>query len=504
MIERADFPKNQKCKYCQAPATKRIIHSEGMAYVPTCDKHLDKGKDAAARCLSHGGKDMGNIDAVRDVEKAGNDAADKSLWASCVAAAKAKFQVYPCVPLDSQALTRRGWVGPAELAVGDEIMAYDVEKDVMRWTSVLEVHRHDDAPVIAWTNAQSRWTLRSTPDHNWVMFKPGAFEPRDANPGALDHRQGRARQGRRLTPIDSAPRGVWNVLVAAPLALDEPGVDLTMFTKYGQSWVEAVLRMNRDQLQAWVAAAIVYDGHEAKSSFGFSQKDSDHLMALELAAALTGHVVIEARYDDRSVTSVSVLRRRHIQIQQATRVELERQSVWCPQTAYGTWLMRQDGFITITGNSAYANGWAVQEYKRRGGKWRESSSEDDRVPAGWAGWDVEGATKDEGLGKWFAEKWVDISRTNADGSHPACGRPTAGMSAADYRKSYPKCVPASKAAGMSSGEKKSASDRKRDASNASGDGKGQAPTRVSTEKSAANRREDIRRRHTPHLGRGDA
>ena len=130
--------------------------------------------------------------------------------------------------------------------------------------------------------------------------------------------------------------------------------------------------------------------------------------------------------------------------------------------------------------SAYANGWAVQEYKRRGGKWREKSSEDDRVPEGWAGWDVEAASKDEGLGKWFAEKWVDISRTNADGSHPACGRPTAGMSAADYRKSYPKCVPASKAAGMSSSSKKSAVDRKRNADNAGGSGKGQAPKMVST------------------------
>ena len=27
-----------------------------------------------------------------------------------------------------------------------------------------------------------------------------------------------------------------------------------------------------------------------------------------------------------------------------------------------------------------------------------------------------------GLDKWFREKWVDISKTNADGSHPPCGR----------------------------------------------------------------------------------
>ena len=29
-----------------------------------------------------------------------------------------------------------------------------------------------------------------------------------------------------------------------------------------------------------------------------------------------------------------------------------------------------------------------------------------------------------GLDRWFKEKWVDISKTNKDGSHPPCGRKT--------------------------------------------------------------------------------
>src|SRR6185312_28919 len=28
------------CKYCDATATKYVLHSEGMAYIPTCDEHL--------------------------------------------------------------------------------------------------------------------------------------------------------------------------------------------------------------------------------------------------------------------------------------------------------------------------------------------------------------------------------------------------------------------------------------------------------------------------------
>ena len=53
------------------------------------------------------------------------------------------------------------------------------------------------------------------------------------------------------------------------------------------------------------------------------------------------------------------------------------------------------------------------------------------------------------LGKWFREKWVDISRTNKDGSHPPCGASAGKKSRAGGKRAYPKCVPASKAASMS-------------------------------------------------------
>ena len=76
-----------------------------------------------------------------------------------------------------------------------------------------------------------------------------------------------------------------------------------------------------------------------------------------------------------------------------------------------------------------------------------------------------------GLDKWFKkEKWVDISRTNADGSHPPCGRKKAST------KGYPKCVPKAKAKRMTKAQKTSAVKRKRKAGLPSG-GK---PRNVST------------------------
>ena len=62
-----------------------------------------------------------------------------------------------------------------------------------------------------------------------------------------------------------------------------------------------------------------------------------------------------------------------------------------------------------------------------------------------------------GLDKWFKEKWVDISKTNADGSHPPCGRDDAD------KGSYPKCRKVRVAAKMSKKSKKASVARKRNA-----------------------------------------
>ena len=62
-----------------------------------------------------------------------------------------------------------------------------------------------------------------------------------------------------------------------------------------------------------------------------------------------------------------------------------------------------------------------------------------------------------GLGKWFGENWVDISRPKKGGGFKKCGRSKAKKS----RKGYPKCVPAAKAARMSKKQIRSAVRRKR-------------------------------------------
>jgi hypothetical protein len=67
------------------------------------------------------------------------------------------------------------------------------------------------------------------------------------------------------------------------------------------------------------------------------------------------------------------------------------------------------------------------------------------------------AKKNEGLTKWFKENWVDISRKDEDGKHPACGRGEAKGDKSDY----PVCRPAAKAAAMTPAQKAYRTKKKR-------------------------------------------
>lgn len=94
--------------------------------------------------------------------------------------------------------------------------------------------------------------------------------------------------------------------------------------------------------------------------------------------------------------------------------------------------------------SAYACGAAAKRYKSKGGKWKSKNESINNFEE-----------FNENLDKWFKEKWVDISKTNPDGSHPPCGRKDAD------KGGYPKCRKVRVASKMSQKEKKNSVQRKR-------------------------------------------
>lgn len=72
--------------------------------------------------------------------------------------------------------------------------------------------------------------------------------------------------------------------------------------------------------------------------------------------------------------------------------------------------------------------------------------------------------KDSGLGRWFNNSWVDVSRKDDSGKHPECGASAEDSSRGKSgKRAYPKCRPKAKADSMTDKEKKNATARKRKA-----------------------------------------
>ncbi len=85
------------------------------------------------------------LDGVRAVGKGGN---------------------YSCMPLDTKVLTPTGYKSYSELSVGDSVITYNVDKDVLELDEVLHTFYFEDREV--WEVGDSKYSRRATPDHRWV------------------------------------------------------------------------------------------------------------------------------------------------------------------------------------------------------------------------------------------------------------------------------------------------------------------------------------------------
>jgi hypothetical protein len=70
-----------------------------------------------------------------------------------------------CVPLDSEILTRRGWVTYDQLQPGDETIGFSPETGRNEWTPVLGISVYDDAPLVHLTS--KTWDAICTLHHRW-------------------------------------------------------------------------------------------------------------------------------------------------------------------------------------------------------------------------------------------------------------------------------------------------------------------------------------------------
>lgn len=277
-------------------------------------------------------------------------------WAQAKSQAKAKFDVYPCVPLDSLAISKNGPISHDELDIGDEILTYNMNQDILEWKPIIDKHYYEDAPLLE-IGKPTGFSIRCTPNHKWVISKDSGnelVETKDLN----THMR---------------------ILMCSTLKNDSSLLIENWSKK--DNWVEKILSMNEKEREIFLASSVVYDGWDKgvsskikdRHTFGFCQKEYDHLWASLLAAYLNGYYV-NSREKSEDMTSANYIRnKRYHNTQNLYKKDAGSEDVWCPTTENETWVMIQNGLITITGNSAYANGWAAKKYKEMGGGWKSVS-----------------------------------------------------------------------------------------------------------------------------------
>ena len=301
--------------------------------------------------------------AKKKAKKKKNVPTNPSLWSECKAWAKRTFDVYPCVPLDSMALTKKGWAEYSDLSIGDEILTYNQSKDKLEWKPIVNLHFYEDAPTLSLKKLQTNFKIRCTPDHKWVLKTPNV------------------KYSDNLVEAKNITKRM-NLKTAAEIVDDvNNDLDLSLWRK-GDDWVHNVLNMSKPQLEAFFASGIVYDGNDKglsslnRSTYGFSQKNINHGEAMEIAAVLLGYrVSFVQKMHNSDMKSWTFIKRDSESTGNLVIEEDINCDVWCPETENNTWVMKQGRIITITGNSAYANGAAAKRYKSKGGGWKKASSD---------------------------------------------------------------------------------------------------------------------------------
>ena len=325
-----------------------------------------------------------------------NEAKKKKKADRCIRIAKRKFRRWPsayaCVPeSSSKALTMEGWKSVEELSIGEEILTFNMDKDILEFKPIQAIHRYKNAKTNVIRSGNTGFIFEATENHKWVVKLPDTISDmqrkyiRNHNNFYLIETRDLLKNKNSKSLVVSAPYFGGNKIIKDKIY------------KYGDNWISYLLESSYEQRQSWLFSAIIYDGNQRKTqrlteninhssleweydgnygkqSFGFKQKDIMHRDAFLLSAFLNEGLVTWKKVKGREIYNCNYIANKKYKSTHNFRlVEENITDVWCPETENSTWVMRQEingqGIITITGNS----GLVVQ--CRQGRVWRKLKEE---------------------------------------------------------------------------------------------------------------------------------
>lgn len=150
----------------------------------------------------------------------------------------------------------------------------------------------------------------------------------------------------------------------------------TVYEQYGlpKKWGGWVLDLTPESAEDLVEEARYWDSHDRGSGFIFYTVDEDQATWFATLAHLVGRAATRRLMEQSEATKlltpnsrpiwcINVKSRSHARVQHKhwSRIPYTGK-VYCPQVQSSFWLMREDGFISITGNSNFQN---ITEENRR-------------------------------------------------------------------------------------------------------------------------------------------
>ena len=350
------------------------------------------------------GKGYSKLDAAQEVRKYLFDYADLTDFEKNIMKRIAPFY---CVPEDSLALTNTGWKHYTNIKEGELLLTYNDDKDIYEWQPCLEIasFEHDQKLMVS---ENKRHKIRFTPEHRWVTERNASITVRPY--GIYKYPESKSiKTGSELTTQDNIrvtatfngkkskytvedarllgwlltdgyfrSRGGYieamiyqspkkfleevkevaggnprkphpdSGVVCVPVTKErvKPIKDLLRRNKSTDDWCDFVGSLSTEAMEAMYDAMYKADGttvrHRHQDFFACSLDGVGK--TFEMLATLLGKRVVKSTkgyyVSDQSRFKVG-----------RTKLEHYTGTVWCPRTENGTWVMKQDKLITITGNT---------------------------------------------------------------------------------------------------------------------------------------------------------
>jgi len=121
-----------------------------------------------------------------------------------------------------------------------------------------------------------------------------------------------------------------------------------------------VTHLTVEARRAMLLAMLQAEGHRNGGRWYFSQTKPEVMAVFELLATLEGYAlgrkhVAHAGVGNGACYRYMIRRHRYVYLPSLRSEFVSSAPAWCPTTHYGTWVMRLDGQITITGNTRSKN-----------------------------------------------------------------------------------------------------------------------------------------------------